>query len=256
MDGVVFGEDMENAALHVYLLERKLRLRLTEGKNLLPLGKNQINLFFRSFIRNFVPMECKSRKEILCINDHVSDISEEQTERLIASLPEWRREAALRFKFLQGRRECAVGYIELLRGLRLRFGIEGMPAFEYNEHGKPFLNEHQDIYFSISHCKDAVGCFISDRLCGLDIEHIRKTKEDLVRHTMSAEEADAIFSAPCPDLAFTRLWTQKEAVLKLAGTGIIDDLHHVLEPERLQGIRLETVENPYQGYVYTIAVKS
>ncbi len=200
-------------------------------------------------------MECKTNREILCINDHVSDIGEEQTERLIASLPEWRREAALRFKFLQGRRECAVGYTELLRGLRLRFGIGGMPAFEYNEHGKPFLKEYPHIYFSISHCKDAVGCFMADRPCGLDIEHIRKTKEDLIRHTMSAEEANAIFSAPFPDIAFTRLWTQKEAVLKLAGTGIIDDLHHVLAPDNLQGISLKTVENPYQGYVYTIALK-
>ena len=194
-------------------------------------------------------------KEILCINDHVSDLSEEQTEKLIASLPEWRRETALRFKFLQGKRECAVSYIELLRGLRLRFGIGGLPAFEYNEHGKPFLKEHADIYFSISHCKKAVGCFIADCSCGLDIEHIRKAKEGLVRHTMSPEEAETIFSAPWPDIAFTRLWTQKEAVLKLAGTGIIDNLHHVLDPERLQGIELKTVENPYQGYIYSTAIQ-
>ena len=200
-------------------------------------------------------MCCKSNKEILCINDHIADISEEQTEKLIASLPEWRRETALRFKFLQGRRECAIGYIELLRGLRLRFGIGGLPAFEYNEHGKPFLKEHPDIYFSISHCKKAVGCIIADCPCGLDIEHIRKAKEDLVRHTMSPEEADSIFSAPWPDIAFTRLWTQKEAVLKLTGTGIIDDLHHVLDPERLQNISLKTVENPYQGYIYSTAIQ-
>ncbi len=45
-DGVVFGEDMENAALHVYLLERKLRLRLTEGKNLLPLEKKSNKFVF------------------------------------------------------------------------------------------------------------------------------------------------------------------------------------------------------------------
>lgn len=198
----------------------------------------------------------EENKEILCINDHIADLSEEQTERLIATLPLWRREKALRFKYLQGRRECAVGYIELLRGLRLLFGIGGMPAFSYDGHDKPFLKEHPEVHFSISHCREAVGCFISDRPCGLDIEHIRKTKEDLVRYTMSPKEAESIFSSPFPNLAFTRLWTQKEAVLKLKGTGITDNLHHVLEPDRVAGIQLQTIENPYRGYVYTVAVKS
>ncbi|MBR5394765.1 MAG: 4'-phosphopantetheinyl transferase superfamily protein [Bacteroidaceae bacterium] len=195
-------------------------------------------------------------KGILCINDHISDLSEAQTDRLLASLPEWRRETALRFKHLQGKRECAVGYIELLRGLRISFGIEGLPKFSFNEHGKPYLAEYPDIHFSISHCKEAVGCFISRRPCGLDIERIRPVKEDLIRHTMSPEEAESILSASCPDVVFTRLWTQKEAVLKLLGTGIIDDLHHVLNPEQLLDIRLKTIENLYRGYVITIAIKN
>ena len=195
-------------------------------------------------------------KYILCLNDHIADLSEEQTERLINSLPEWRREQALRYKQLQGRKECAIGYVELLRGLRERFDINEMPAFAYKEHGKPYLKEHPDIHFSISHCKEAVGCFVSNRPCGLDIERIRTAKPDLVRHTMSPEEAEGIFSNPFPDVAFTRIWTQKEAVLKLKGTGIVDDLHSVLKPDKLQGIELQTIENPYMGYVYTIAIQN
>ena len=193
---------------------------------------------------------------ILCINDHIAELSEAQTERLIASLPEWRREQALRFRHLQGRRECAAGYTELLRGLRLYFDVDGQPEFEFNEHGKPFLKAYPDIYFSISHCKEAVGCFISDRPCGLDIERIHKAKEDLVRHTMSPQEAESIFADPFPDIAFTRLWTQKEAVLKLAGTGIIDDMRHVLDPEKLKCINLKTTENVYRGYIFTIATSN
>lgn len=193
---------------------------------------------------------------MLCINDHIADLSEEQTDRLIALLPQWRREVALRYKHLQGRRECAVCYVELLRGLRLQFGIDGKPDFAYNEHGKPYLKAYPDIYFSISHCREAVGCLVSDHPCGFDVEYIRKAKPDLVRHTMSPKEADTIFSDPFPDITFTRLWTQKEAVLKLAGTGIIDDLHSVLTPERLQGIKLETTENPYRNYIYSIAIQN
>ena len=195
-------------------------------------------------------------KSIVCINDHIAEMSEEQTERLINSLPEWRREVALRYKHLQGRRECAVGYIELLRGLRECFGINSSPSFSYNEHGKPFLKEYPDLFFSISHCREAVGCFIADQPCGLDIEYIRKAKPDLVRHTMNQEETEAIFSAESPDIAFTRLWTRKEAVLKLLGMGIIDDLHSVLETGNLLGIELETIENRERNYIYTKAFKS
>ncbi len=190
---------------------------------------------------------------MLCINDHIAEMSEGQTERVIAFLPDWRREQTLRYKHLQGRRECAVGYIELLRGLRECFGISGFPSFSYNEHEKPFLKDYPDVHFSISHCKEAVGCFVSNRPCGLDIESIRKAKEDLVRHTMSPKEAEEIYTSKWPDIAFTRLWTQKEAVLKLKGTGIIDDLHAVLSPDNLQGIGLQTIENPYRGYIITIA---
>ena len=193
---------------------------------------------------------------ILCINDHLAEMSEEQTEELINSLPEWRREQALRYKHLQGRKECAVGYMELLRGLRERFTINDSPSFTYNEHGKPFLKEYPNLYFSISHCREAAGCFIADRPCGLDIEYIRNAKPDLVRHTMSPEETESIFAAENPDIAFTRLWTQKEAVLKLIGTGIIDDLHSVLKPDKLQGIELQTVENPYRNYIYTTALQN
>lgn len=197
----------------------------------------------------------KKVKEVLCINDHIADLGEEQTERLIASLPEWRREQALRFIHLQGRLECAVGYIELLRGLRQCFGIKDMPAFAYNEHGKPYLPGHPEVHFSISHCKEAAGCLVADRPCGLDIERIRKAKDDLVRHTMNPEEAESIFASPFPDIAFTRLWTQKEAVLKLKGTGIVDDLYSALMPDNLQGIELQTVENTWKGYVYSVAIQ-
>ena len=193
-------------------------------------------------------------RKILCINDHVAELGERETERLVRSLPSWRREEAMRFRHLQGRRECAVGYVELLRGLKLLFGLDGTPVFSFGEHGKPFLPEHPDVHFSISHCRQAVGCLVSDRPCGLDIECIRPLREELVRYTMNPAETETILSAPCPELTFTRLWTQKEAVLKLIGTGITDDLQHVLAPGHLQGISLRTVDNPLGGYVLTVAI--
>ena len=129
---------------------------------------------------------------MLCLNDHLESLSEEQTERLLLLLPEWRREQALRHRHLQGRRECAVGYVELLRGLRLLFGFDDKPSFLYNEHGKPSLGEHPDVFFSISHCRVAAGCLVSDKPCGLDVERIREAKPELVRRTMNPAEAESL----------------------------------------------------------------
>lgn len=193
-------------------------------------------------------------RTVLCVNDHIDDLGETHLETLLAPLPAWRRESVMRHKHHQGRVECAVGYIEFLRCMRLAFGISGTPAFAYGEHGKPFLPAHPTICFSISHCRHAVGCLVSDRPCGLDIERIRPVSESLLHHTMNPTEADCILSAEWPDLAFARLWTQKEAVLKLRGTGIVDDLHSVLDADKISDLFIQTVENPIRNYVLSTAI--
>ena len=190
---------------------------------------------------------------MLYINDHLEDISAELAEKAIASLPAWRQELALKFKFPEGRRECALSYLELCRGLRLEYGIDTMPAFSYNQNGKPFLHAHPNIHFSLSHCKKAIGCYISSAPCGLDIECIRPAKETLVRYCMNEQECQQIFSSPYPDVAFIDLWTKKEAVFKLKGTGISDDIKDILSPQNTEGINLQTVPNLFNGYILSVA---
>lgn len=190
---------------------------------------------------------------MLYFNDHIQQFTAEDVARAITMLPEWRREQALRFKFLAGQRECAFAYIELCRAMRLEHGIAEPPSFVYNEHGKPLLRDFPNVHFSLSHCKKVVGCLMSDRPCGLDIECIRPAKRQLVEYTMRADEVDRIFSSQCPDVAFTELWTKKEAAMKLLGTGITDSIRDVLEMPDVKAMRLRTIVNPFMGYVLTEA---
>ena len=62
------------------------------------------------------------------------NLSTEEIEELIGTLPEWRREEALKFKHIQGRKENAMAY-DLLRKM---LGHE--PRFEYRPHGKPYTD--------------------------------------------------------------------------------------------------------------------
>jgi len=190
---------------------------------------------------------------MLYINDHLKDISERQVEKAIFSLPDWRREQALKFKHLEGRMDCALAYLELCRGLQLEYNITEKPLFDYDKNQKPALRDYPNIFFSLSHCKKALGCFLSKAPCGLDIEAIRPAKEFLVRYCMNEEECQQIFSSPNPDAEFISLWTKKEAVFKLQGTGINDNIKEILSPENCKDISIVTIPNLYRGYIISVA---
>ena len=85
---------------------------------------------------------------------------------------------------------------------------------------------------------------------GIDIESFRRINDALMRRTMNDEELALIQSADNPTTAFIALWTQKEAVLKLRGTGISTDLHHVLDGI---GYRLETHICHEKSYAWSVA---
>ena len=121
------------------------------------------------------------------------------------------------------------------------------PVFEYNEHGKPSIVGHPEIFFNLSHCKEAAVCVVSDQPVGIDVESIRAYKESLVNYTMNDEEIAQIKSAEDPAAFFIRLWTMKEATTKLIGTGISNDLKSVIDARTY---KYTTVER--QRYIYTV----
>lgn len=183
--------------------------------------------------------------------DNLDTISPKELAAAIESLPEWRREKALRYKFEQGRKECAYAYLLLCRGLREVYGIDEMPLFEYGEHGKPSIAGHPEIFFNFSHCKNAIVCVLSDSDIGVDVERVGRFKDALARHVLSDEEYSEVVSAPAPDEAFTKYWTMKEAVLKLTGDGLTDDVKGILF--KYNNVRVETKEYFDKGYALSIA---
>lgn len=185
---------------------------------------------------------------MLYINERLFDFD---LDEALAQLSAQRREQALRFRHELGRRTCAAAYLLLCEGLRREYGIDEKPVFEYGEHGKPVITGHPDIHFNLSHCREAAVCFVSDCPVGIDVESIHEAKESLVHYTMNEKEQQLIFGSPRPDLAFTRLWTMKEAVAKLSGEGITNDLKTLLTPNTQKG--LTTVVSPDERYVYSIA---
>ena len=187
------------------------------------------------------------------LDDTIESLDEAAIGKMIDELPEWRRQQALRFRHLSGQCENAMAYMLLCKGLTEKYGIDTPPEFIIGEHGKPFLKTHPDIHFNLSHCKKAVICVLHDQPIGVDIERTRPIKESLVDYTMSKREKEVILGSENPEMEFTRLWTAKEATVKLTGNGIQGKLQETLSEAKQKGIEINTVSSEEKGYAYSIA---
>lgn len=202
------------------------------------------------------------------IFDDMTQCSEQEVDHLLPLVSAQRREQALRYTHTFGQYCCLKSY-EMLQQLltSCRYPISNSPlgrpiaalprpintpSFLYNEHGAPYLEDGP--YFSISHCKQGIAVVVSDQPVGIDIEGMRKVDDGLVRKTMNTQEQAQIAAAANPEQEFIRLWTRKEAYVKMQGTGIISDMHQILvDTEALQWHEIVDID---RGYICTIVTKN
>lgn len=174
----------------------------------------------------------------------MSACTEADVERMLPLVGLQRREQALKYKHLFGRWACLKSYMLLLYLVELyKKGIcdgvadcnatlltnrkWGLLDFRYNQYGKPYLSAGP--YFSISHCKEGILVAVSDKPVGADIESYRIVSDGLISYSMNTDEQEQIRHSEQPTIEFTKLWTRKESVLKLKGTGITESLKEVLQ---------------------------
>ena len=93
------------------------------------------------------------------------------------------------------------------------------------EHGKPFLADSRAFDFNVSHSGGALLVGIArGQALGVDIEAQRRSRPvlDLARRFFADAEASALalIDEPHRQIAFLRVWSCKEAVVKALGSGI------------------------------------
>ena len=156
-----------------------------------------------------------------------------------------RREQALRYRHTFGQFCCLKSWLMLYD--LLDEGTKNlMDEWAYNEHGKPFMEGAP--HFSISHCKEGIAVAIDELPIGIDIESIRHADKDLIERTMNEKERLAISELGMWE--FTRLWTQKEAIAKAEGTGIVsfEQLQSIIDHRES---KIESIEK--EKYIVSIA---
>lgn len=139
---------------------------------------------------------------------HIGEISAERQFRI-----EKAARAATKYQLLAS---------ELMakKALLLTFGVKD-PVFKCNEYGKPYVQGHENMFFNISHSEGKVICAVSEKECGADIEKIAAPAEmDMIASRFfTVYERNAILLSANPTEAFIRLWTLREAYVKMRGKG-------------------------------------
>lgn len=133
-----------------------------------------------------------------------------------------------------------------------------LSTFRFAEHGKPYLADHEGIFFNISHCKEAIAVGVSNREIGIDIEGGRRYSEILLQRAFNEEEQATVRQNDNPEMEFARIWTRKEAFFKWTGTGIlIEHIKSVEQDAVAAGCSISTqLVTPDRGNPFFLSIAS
>lgn len=184
----------------------------------------------------------------------------ETVEALLARLPEWRRRDAERFVQEKDRILSVRAYLLLNEALRETYGFANEEPFDYGDCGKPRLRIPRGMEFNLSHCDRAVMCAVGDEPVGCDVETVppamTAAEWTFAEYCCNDDELRRISQAERPQTELIRLWTMKEALLKLTGCGMTDNLKDLLRSPMAQGKHFGTTVAADGTYVYSVCTMS
>lgn len=181
--------------------------------------------------------------------EHPETFTDDDYRQALSRVSPERRTVAGRYRQQTDRNTSVIAHLLLAEGLRREYALTGFPAIVVHEKGKPYLSDHPDIFFNLSHCSTAVACVLDSQEVGIDVERVRTYNRELAAYVLNERELRLVEAHQQPALAFTLLWTMKESQLKLTGEGISTDLKNALRPDLYQ---YQTIIPGDQSYVLTV----
>ncbi|PIF44687.1 4'-phosphopantetheinyl transferase [Chryseobacterium sp. 52] len=126
----------------------------------------------------------------------------------------------LKYRRWQDAQLSLLGRILLKYGLNQYFSIKDFEIDRTSNH-KPFF-KNQDVHFNISHAGNIVVCGISKSAIGVDIEYVdSKINYNDFKSQMTPNEFNKIHLSEDKVRSFFTYWTEKEAVIKAHGKGLL-----------------------------------
>ncbi|UHO38308.1 4'-phosphopantetheinyl transferase superfamily protein [Chryseobacterium capnotolerans] len=141
-------------------------------------------------------------------------------EKYLKTFPEDFRKDILKYRRWEDAQLSLLGRVLLQLGLKFHYLINDAEILRSADN-KPYLKDSH-LHFNISHSKELVVCAIAEFPIGIDIEFIdpkinyldfqyQMTEQEFLKIDCSEDRINAFFS----------YWTQKEAVMKAHGGGMM-----------------------------------
>lgn len=135
--------------------------------------------------------------------------------------------------------------------------------FCYSAHGKPALvsEDARDLSFNLSHSKGTALFAVFQQPVGIDVEWIdpQIRAEAIARRSFSVQEQSELagLSQAAQQAKFFRLWTRKEAAIKLFGGRLFVGLNRYSVVGQPQGfwLQLSAQESERSGWLQDLAVE-
>lgn len=147
----------------------------------------------------------------------IDGVDEKSLEAAMDKLPEWRKRHVEK-KTLSDKINGAFAYLILKYASEREFGAFDSSPFTYASGGKPYFSS-SDLFFSISHCKTAVGAAVSKSEIGFDLMDNRTINERITRIICTEGELRQFEAADDKQEFLRRLWCKKESAVKKTGIG-------------------------------------
>lgn len=122
----------------------------------------------------------------------------------------------------EDRKRRFMGCLMIAYALQGQGGDGVLPAYLAGPFGKPYLAEWKSLFFNLSHSGELAVCAVADREVGIDIQQKRGLSQRIADRFFTEQEKAALKQAlpgKKEDL-FYRIWSAKEAYIKLTGQGL------------------------------------
>ncbi|MBJ6362238.1 4'-phosphopantetheinyl transferase family protein [Paenibacillus sp. GCM10012307] len=184
-------------------------------------------------------------------------IGPELLERGMSLISEERRRRIARFHFQADKYRSLLGELLIRHVLCTGYAFSNADiVFRTGTHGKPSL-EGGGPRFNFSHAGDWVCAVFHTEETGIDIEQLRPIELDVAKRFFASEESAMLsrLEGEAWRREFYRLWTMKEAYVKMRGAGLNIPLHTFTFQEKSTGTgQYHILENGsvHPGSVHTL----
>lgn len=201
---------------------------------------------------NFLPFFLNNKKCFV----YYANVSDLNVEKNVDGLPKIRKEKADRLMFINDKKQSIGVYLLLKKALKKhRIDINDY-EFKYTENGKPYL-ENCPFNVSLSHSNEYVLVGISKNEIGVDIQEVSDIDENALDYLFSEKDWDFYSKSKRKTDVFYKIWTLKEAFVKMTGEGITKKLSSIQIDEEYLNNQVYFMENnDIENYKIGIASKS